>query len=88
MTNDQKGYFSTSITFRPIFFLRRLSVFDDSKFSLNVHVALDNLVVIDQVKVEAEPWKPLLLFLPLRLGICDINPLYFSDVKVKPKVYF
>ena len=57
-------------------------MFDDTKFSLNVHVALDNLVVIDQVKAEVEPWKPLLLFVPLRLGICDINPLYFPDVKV------
>ena len=38
-------------------------------------------VVIDQVKLE-KPWKPLLLFIPLRLGIYDINPLYFSDVKV------
>jgi hypothetical protein len=57
-------------------------VFDDTKFGLNVHVALDNLVVIDQVKADAEPWKPLLLFVPLRLGICEINPLYFSDVKV------
>lgn len=60
---------------------RRLSTSDDSKFGLNVQVALDNLVIIDQVKVE-RPWRPLLLFIPLRLGLCDINPLYFNDLKV------
>lgn len=30
----------------------------------------------------SKSWKPLLLFIPLRLGISDINPVYFTDLKV------
>ena len=28
-------------------------------------------------------WKPLLLIIPLRLGLSDINPIYFDHLKVK-----
>ena len=27
-------------------------------------------------------WKPLLLIIPLRLGLTDINPIYFEALKV------
>ena len=29
-----------------------------------------------------EDWRPLLLFIPLRLGLTDINELYIPDLKV------
>jgi len=28
-------------------------------------------------------WKPLLLLIPLRLGLSEINPVYISGLKVK-----
>ena len=56
---------------------------------------MDNMLIIDEVKegskVEVtseakvnpgDPWKPLLLFIPLRLGLSEINPVYFGDLKV------
>ena len=85
----------------------------DFKNNLNVHVALDNTVIIDDIKMtskmqaasnrdksrnpdqncdatteeeEKEPdWSPLLLFIPPRLGLTDINPLYFPDLKARFK---
>jgi len=59
--------------------IRKLSFVDDSP-RLNIHVAMDNLVVIDQIK--CSPWLPTLVFIPLRLGISSINPVYFDDLKV------
>ncbi len=74
---------------------RRLSLLVDSP-SLNVYVALDNMIVINDIKRgssssgdtgESEgsvgKWtKPLLLFIPLRLGLTELNPIYFTDLKV------
>ena len=60
----------------------------DLSNDLAVHVALDNTIVIDDVKeAAADPdkkqWRPLLLVVPLRLGLTDINPIYFADLKVR-----
>ena len=30
-------------------------------------------------------WRPLLLVVPLRLGLQNVNPVYFNAVKVKEK---
>ena len=55
---------------------------------LNVQVAMNNVLVISEILASSctdGPWKPLLLFVPVRLGINDINPMYFSSLKVKKK---
>jgi cysteine protease ATG4 len=31
-------------------------------------------------------WKPLLLLIPLRLGLNEINPIYINGLKVKMKI--
>ena len=52
---------------------------------LNVQVAMNNVLVISEIIASScteGPWKPLLLFVPVRLGINDINPMYFSSLKV------
>ena len=52
---------------------------------LNVQVAMNNVLVISEILASSctdGPWKPLLLFVPVRLGINDINPMYFSSLKV------
>lgn len=36
----------------------------------------------DTVKEGASSWSPLLLIIPLRLGLTDINSLYFNSLKV------
>lgn len=47
--------------------------------NIHVHVALDNLVVLSDLKIS--PWKPLVLFIPLRLGLSELNPLYSRGIK-------
>ncbi|RWS07186.1 cysteine peptidase 2 family C54 protein-like protein [Dinothrombium tinctorium] len=75
--------------------LKQLSVYDRWN-NLAVHVALDNVVIINDIKQLCkaeqrnyqrssstnENWKSLLLFIPLRLGLTKINPLYFNSLKV------
>ncbi len=57
----------------------------DHEQRLSVHVALNNCLVISDVMGECltsgRMWKPLLLFIPLRLGIHDINVTYFEPLK-------
>lgn len=63
--------------------LKKLVRFDDWS-SLAIHVAMDSTVVLDDVYAscrEGGSWKPLLLIIPLRLGITDINPLYVPALK-------
>ncbi|XP_005165980.1 cysteine protease ATG4B isoform X1 [Danio rerio] len=95
--------------------LKKLAVFD-SWSRLAVHVAMDNTVVIEEIKrlcmpwldfdrgacaVSEEPremngdlegacalaeeetalWKPLVLLIPLRLGLSDINEAYIEPLK-------
>uniref|UniRef100_A0A672SN23 Cysteine protease n=1 Tax=Sinocyclocheilus grahami TaxID=75366 RepID=A0A672SN23_SINGR len=95
--------------------LKKLAVFD-SRSRLAVHVAMDNTVVIEEIKrlcmpwldfdrgacaASEEPremngdlegacalaeeetalWKPLVLLIPLRLGLSDINEAYFEPLK-------
>ena len=57
---------------------------------INVQVAMNNVLVISEVLQSSQidgPWKPLLLFVPVRLGINDINPTYFSSLKVNPATW-
>lgn len=69
--------------------LKKLAVYDDWS-SIVFHVALDNTLVVSQVSKlctttkragAGPPWKPLVLIIPLRLGITDINPVYISGIK-------
>ena len=32
--------------------------------------------------ISTKEWKPLLLIIPLRLGLSEINPIYFDHLKV------
>nr|CAD7461998.1 unnamed protein product [Timema tahoe] len=85
--------------------LKKLAVYDEWS-SVVIHVALDNTVVINEIKqlcrfkvLSVNPsslhyrgegldllgssgeWKPLLLIVPLRLGLSDINPVYVQGLK-------
>nr|XP_033813537.1 cysteine protease ATG4B isoform X2 [Geotrypetes seraphini] len=92
--------------------LRKLAAFD-SWSSLAVHVAMDNTVVIDEIKRLCKSsvactgaaafhsmellhngfpseariedklslWKPLILLIPLRLGLSEINEAYIETLK-------
>ena len=80
--------------------LRKLCKFDPSN-DIAVHVAMDNTLVISEVKqactidttedndeddkseekVKTYNWQPLLLFISLRLGLNEINPVYIPGLK-------
>ncbi|XP_059616855.1 cysteine protease ATG4B [Phlebotomus argentipes] len=65
--------------------LKKLLKYDDWS-SLSIHVALDNVIYLDDIKElccddEDKSWKPLLLIVPLRLGINEINPIYIDGLK-------
>jgi len=65
----------------------------DPREDVAVHVAMDNTLVISEVKqtcirenrgentLESSNWQPLLLFISLRLGLSEINPVYFKSLK-------
>ncbi|XP_064639372.1 cysteine protease ATG4B-like [Lineus longissimus] len=99
--------------------LKKLSVYDEWS-SVSIHVALDNTVIIDDVKMmcKSSPntpddvvmnaidqnaktikdgrhlpnglpiphkmadWRPLLLIVPLRLGLSEMNEVYVDSLKV------
>uniref|UniRef100_A0A8C7V481 Cysteine protease n=1 Tax=Oncorhynchus mykiss TaxID=8022 RepID=A0A8C7V481_ONCMY len=72
--------------------LKKLALFDDWN-SLAVYVSMDNTVVIEDISTFFFPsldakrtqsrsdWRPLLLVIPLRLGINHINPVYIQALK-------
>lgn len=66
--------------------LKKLVKFDDW-CNLLVHVALDNTLATEEVlelcvdKTDCECWKPLLLIIPLRLGLSEVNPIYIEALK-------
>jgi len=78
--------------------LRKLCKFDPSN-EVAVHVAMDNTLIISEVKqacisdttedtndttnhtVKTYKWQPLLLFISLRLGLSEINPVYVPGLK-------
>ncbi|XP_047000119.1 cysteine protease ATG4B [Schistocerca americana] len=87
--------------------LKKLAVYDEWS-SLVIHIALDNTVVINDIRrlccnkdpseefINVRPrsgkgagscrssyvWKPLLLVIPLRLGLSEINPVYVESLKL------
>ncbi|XP_037927837.1 cysteine protease ATG4B isoform X2 [Teleopsis dalmanni] len=67
--------------------IKKLVRYDDW-CSIVVHVAMDNIIVTDDIyslclenPKNDETWKPLLLVIPLRLGLSDINPIYIPALK-------
>ncbi|CAG9837066.1 unnamed protein product [Diabrotica balteata] len=73
--------------------LKKLVKYDEWS-RLAIHVALDNTVVISDIKelcflkrkldgtnLTTYEWKPLLLIVPLRLGLTEINPIYVSGLQ-------
>uniref|UniRef100_A0A8C1BWV9 Cysteine protease n=1 Tax=Cyprinus carpio carpio TaxID=630221 RepID=A0A8C1BWV9_CYPCA len=75
--------------------LKKLALFDDWN-TLAVYVSMDNTVVIEDIIllwpdfIRAEEmnnllmpldWRPLLLVIPLRMGINSINPVYIQAFK-------
>lgn len=70
--------------------LKKLIVYDEWS-SVAIHVALDNTVIINEIKNLCLPqtstnlikneWKPLLLVVPLRLGLSEINPIYITGLQ-------
>lgn len=67
--------------------LRKLCLYDPSN-DLAVHVAMDNTLVLQEVRQtclvqenQVQIWRPLLLFISLRLGLSEINPLYIPGLK-------
>ncbi|KAK9870398.1 hypothetical protein WA026_007967 [Henosepilachna vigintioctopunctata] len=71
--------------------LKKLIKYDEGN-SLTIHVALDNTLIVDdirelcQIKEQStnhsqRQWRPLLLIVPLRLGLTEINPIYVTGLK-------
>ncbi|KAJ4436342.1 hypothetical protein ANN_18973 [Periplaneta americana] len=66
--------------------LKKLSVYDEWSSAV-IHVALDNTVIVNEIKRLCKPqslqgdWKPLVLVVPLRLGLSEINPVYIQGLK-------
>lgn len=70
--------------------MRKLCKYDPSD-DIAVHVAMDNTLVIQEVRETClgppleeggpQTWKPLLLFISLRLGLSEINPVYSGGLK-------
>lgn len=57
--------------------IRKLVRFDEFS-NLHVHVALDHQLALDDI---IEVTSPLLIIIPLRLGLTDINPIYIPALK-------
>uniref|UniRef100_A0A0A9XHU7 Cysteine protease n=1 Tax=Lygus hesperus TaxID=30085 RepID=A0A0A9XHU7_LYGHE len=69
--------------------LKKLSA-SDQWSNMAVHVSLDNLIVVNEIRrlcrsghsaATARKWKPLLLIVPVRLGINEINPVYVKSIQ-------
>lgn len=51
---------------------------------ISIDAALDNVVVIDEIKsrfMSRDKWLPGVLFIQLRLGLTKMNPLYFNALR-------
>lgn len=67
----------------PLKVLKKLVGYDEWS-SIVIHVALDNVVATDEVLELCDTgplWSPLLLIIPLRLGLSEINPVYIESLK-------
>lgn len=79
--------------------LKKLTIYDEWS-RLVVHVAMDNILIMDDVRQlcstpfgplksssplpndsQKSAWNPLILIVPLRLGLTNLNPVYFHALK-------
>uniref|UniRef100_A0A4W3JSA6 Cysteine protease n=1 Tax=Callorhinchus milii TaxID=7868 RepID=A0A4W3JSA6_CALMI len=66
--------------------LKKLTLFDEWN-TLAVYISMDNTVVVEDISESKNSanhctgWKPLLLIIPLRMGINHINPVYINTLK-------
>ncbi|XP_022668337.1 cysteine protease ATG4B-like [Varroa jacobsoni] len=62
--------------------LKRLVQYDTWS-DLRMHVAMDHMLVLSEIRslcqaTNDSPWKPLVLVIPLRLGLADMNEIYIG----------
>lgn len=67
-----------------------LSVIDYINLCVNFIFLFSGELCLTEIKIPGTnitktEWKPLLLIVPLRLGLTDINPIYISGVQVTIK---
>ncbi|KAL7648308.1 UNVERIFIED_CONTAM: hypothetical protein RMT77_000214 [Armadillidium vulgare] len=65
--------------------LKKLAPYDHWNH-INVNVVMDNVFIMDEIRESSQDskdkcFRPLLLFIPLRLGVSEINPIYISGLK-------
>jgi len=81
VTSDQKPvgtWFGPNAVAQAI---KKMTAYDPEQ-RLQVYVAMNTALIISEIMSNSlEPWKPLLLFIPVRLGINEINRLYFESLK-------
>lgn len=77
---------STSITsmriLKSLIHFRKLVRFDDFS-NLSVHIALDHQLATEEIFDSQDPdnFQPLLIIIPLRLGLNELNPIYIAGLK-------
>lgn len=66
-----------------IFRFRKLVRLDETFSNLSVHVALDHQLATEEIfeLQDASSFRPLLIIVPLRLGLSEINPIYIDGLK-------
>lgn len=59
--------------------IQEISMFKNS----NIIFTYLTVIIIFQVKLceKGDSWKPLLLIIPLRLGLSEVNPIYIKGLK-------
>ncbi|BES89406.1 Peptidase family C54 [Nesidiocoris tenuis] len=67
--------------------LKKLSA-SDQWSNMAVHVSLDNIVIVNEIRRlcrsihhSTRKWRPLLLIVPVRLGLNEINPVYVKGLQ-------
>jgi cysteine protease ATG4 len=65
---------------------QRSLVNSQRQFPIKVYVGMDNVVYKEEVlslalETDLTTWTPLLLLVPLRLGVDNLNPLYYDAIK-------
>lgn len=62
-------------------FSRKLVIADEKFSKLSVHVALDCQLAKDELQSPSSSFQPLLIIVPVRLGLNELNPIYIDGLK-------
>lgn len=62
-------------------FFRKLVIADEKFSQLSVHVALDCQLAKDEIQSRSSSFQPLLIIVPVRLGLSELNPIYIDGLK-------